>query len=128
MILRTITTAILFAAAANLLLVSQTQAGRLFNRDYGYNGLDEGYVVARSRHGNGSVSGPVRMTKLGPQVRLPGGTWEYCRRSCSETLRVETVDYWEGRSDGRGGLMQECGIFGCLDVNLDFDGWSRRRH
>ena len=116
--LRTFTTAILVTAAANLSLVSHSHAGRFIQRDYGYNGIDEGYVVAQSRHGNGSVSGPVRMTRLGPQVRLPGGTWEYCRRSCSETLRVETVDYWEGRSDGRGGLMQECGIFGCLSL-----GW-----
>ncbi|MGD9785653.1 MAG: hypothetical protein AB7E80_05365 [Hyphomicrobiaceae bacterium] len=80
----------------------------------------DGYVVAHSRHGNGSISAPVRDTRMGPQVRLPGGTWEYCRRSCSETLRVETVDIWEGRSDGRAGLAQECGVFGCLELRF---GW-----
>ncbi len=85
------------------------------DRDY-----SKGYVVAESRFGNGSVSGPVRHTRLGPQVRLPGGTWEYCRRSCSETLRVETVDFWEGREDGRAGLSQECGIFGCLDIGIRY--------
>lgn len=89
-------------------------------RDYGYNGLAEGYVVAHSRHGNGSVSGAVRATSLGPQVRLPGGTWEYCRRSCSETLRVETVDIWEGRDSGSSGLAQECGIFGCLGIRFGY--------
>jgi hypothetical protein len=31
-------------------------------------------------------------------VRLPGGTWIECGRSCSETLRQETVDFWESRS------------------------------
>lgn len=90
-------------------------AGRLgISRDYGYNGLEEGFVVARSRFGNGTISGPVRATSLGPQVRLPGGTWEYCRRSCSETLRVETVDQWEARQ----GIGGECGIFGCLGVQI----------
>ena len=27
-------------------------------------------------------------------MRLPHGTWVYCRTSCRETLRVETVDIW----------------------------------
>ncbi len=43
-------------------------------------------VVAVSRYGNGSVSGPVRITRTGYEVRLPRGTWVPCRRSCSETL------------------------------------------
>lgn len=67
------------------------------------------YVVAESRYGHGSVSGPVRMGRVGPQVRLPGGNWIDCRRSCSETLRQETVDFWENaghqrRDDGVGYL------------------------
>lgn len=105
---------------AGLLTVTLTHAadaGRRHHRDYV---AVDGYVVAHSRHGNGSVSGPVRETSRGPQVRLPGGTWEYCRRSCSETLRVETVDIWEGREDGRAGLAQECGIFGCLDFGFRY--------
>ena len=119
MTLRLIAASALIAAVASLASHASHAGGRI-HRDSGYNGIEEGYVVARSRHGNGSVSGPVRMTDLGPQVRLPGGTWEYCRRSCSETLRVETVDIWEGRSDGQSGLAQECGIFGCLSIGL---GW-----
>lgn len=110
----------LLAIAAIATAVAPAEAGRIFKRSVGDNGLDRGYVVAHSRYGNGSISGPVRMTDVGPQVRLPGGTWEYCRRSCSETLRVETVDIWEGRSDGASGLAQECGIFGCLDIKF---GW-----
>lgn len=79
------------------------------------------HVVAVSRHGNGTVSGPVRTTRTGYEVRLPGGTWVACRRSCAETLRVETVDIFEneGRLTGYGTAMNECGIFGCLE-------WSRR--
>ncbi|MBL8566701.1 MAG: hypothetical protein JNM89_13380 [Hyphomicrobiaceae bacterium] len=99
--------------------MAAAEAGRIgISRDYGYNGLRDGYVVAHSRFGNGSITGAVRQTSVGPQVRLPGGTWEYCRRSCSETLRVETVDYWEGRSDGASGLSQECGLLGCLSVRI----------
>lgn len=78
------------------------------------------YVIAESRFGNGTVTGAVRNTDLGPQVQLPGGTWQYCRRSCSETLRVETVDLNENHAEvlGRGGLHNECGIFGCLDLGV----------
>lgn len=99
--------------------MAAAEAGRIsISRDYGYNGLRDGYVVAHSRFGNGSITGAVRQTSVGPQVRLPGGTWEYCRRSCSETLRVETVDIWEGRSDGSSGLSQECGLLGCLGIHI----------
>lgn len=84
----------------------------------GYNGLEDGYVVAHSRYGNGSASGPVRQGATGLQVRLPGGTWVYCRASCSETLRVESVDLTETREGlaGYGTANGECGIFGCLDI------------
>jgi hypothetical protein len=55
------------------------------------------YVVAESRFGNGTVVGPVRRTRVGWQVQTPGGNWLYCERSCSETLRVNTVDFWQNR-------------------------------
>jgi hypothetical protein len=75
-----------------------------------------GYVVAKSRFGNGRTRGRVRRTNLGWQVQLPGGRWVDCRRSCSETLRVETIDFWEANSGGVGQLTNECGIFGCLEL------------
>ncbi len=79
-------------------------------------------VVAESRYGNGSVSGPVRQGRHGLEVRLPGGTWVGCRRSCSETLRVETVDFWEndGRLVGAGTASNECGVFGCLGFGFRY--------
>lgn len=83
----------------------------------------EGNVaVAVSRFDNGTVSGPVRVTSTGYEVRKPNGTWIACRTSCSETLRVETVDFFEndGSLAGYGTMQNECGIFGCLDF-----GWSR---
>jgi hypothetical protein len=82
------------------------------------NAPEGSYVTAVSRFGNGSVSGPVRVTDVGYQVRLPRGTWVYCRTSCSETLRVETVDIFEnnGSLAGYGTMENECGIFGCLEL------------
>jgi hypothetical protein len=78
------------------------------------------YVVAHSRHGNGSVEGPVRPVRNGWQVRLPGGTWVSCRRSCAETLRVQSIDLFEtdGRLIGYGDVQNQCGLFGCIDLNL----------
>jgi hypothetical protein len=75
--------------------------------------IEQGTVTAQSRFGHGTVSGPVRTTRFGREVRLPGGTWEVCARSCSETLRVSTVDFWEAQS----GLGAACGVFGCLELH-----------
>ena len=82
-------------------------------------GPEPSVVTAESRYGNGVVSGPVRAARNGYEVRLPGGSWVGCRHSCSETLRVETVDFWEidGRLVGAGTVSNECGIFGCLDIH-----------
>ena len=56
-----------------------------------------GEVVVESRYGSGrAVRGPVRRNgKDRLEVRLPGGTWVECVRSCSETLRRQTVDFWQ---------------------------------
>ena len=65
--------------------------------------MDASSVTAESRYGHGTVSGPVRRSDRGrAEVRLPGGTWLECGRNCSETLRRESVDFWESR-DGRHG-------------------------
>ena len=62
-----------------------------------------GYVTADSRYSGQSVSGPVRKGQQGRlEVRLPGGTWLECGRSCSDTLRRETVDFWRNHGPGRG--------------------------
>lgn len=77
----------------------------------------ERYVVAESEFGHGTVRGPVRQSSEGWEVRLPGGTWIRCRRSCQETLRVETVDFWENQ--GRDRIDPGRGILG------DTLRWSR---
>jgi hypothetical protein len=63
-----------------------------------YRGSAGGTVTAESRYGTATVSGPTRIGPKGrPEVRLPGGTWIECVRSCSETLRRESIDFWQSR-------------------------------
>jgi hypothetical protein len=63
-----------------------------------------GYVTADSRYGGQSITGPVRRGPLGRfEVRLPGGTWLECGRSCAETLRRQTVDFWQNHGREAGG-------------------------
>lgn len=86
--------AVIAGAIASGMAIPSADAGRL--------PPPEGdYVVAESRFGNGTIVGPVRRTRVGWQVRTPGGSWLACERSCSETLRVNTVDFWQNR-DGAG--------------------------
>ncbi len=70
------------------------------------------FVTAYSRYGNGAVSAPVRAAQFGYQVKLPGGAWLYCEnnsllfgryRPCSETLRRQSLDFWETIDEERGG-------------------------
>lgn len=70
------------------------------------------YVVAESRFGNGTVVGPIRQTRVGLQVRTPGGNWLDCERTCSETLRVNTVDFWQNQQGAgeNGAIDQEDGL------------------
>jgi hypothetical protein len=109
---------LMLLAAAIAALVSTTSPADATFRSRGSNGGPDGIVVAVSRHGNGTVSGPVRRTRTGLEVRSPGGNWYGCRASCSETLRVQTVDLWEngGSLVGAGDAANECGIFGCLEL------------
>lgn len=75
-------------------------------------------VSVDSRYGNGSVTGAVRPGRMGWEVQLPSGSWVACRRSCEETLRVQTVDLFEnnGHMVGYGTFQNECGVFGCLEL------------
>jgi len=106
MINRPVFTAAAIAALAITITATSADAGR------------RGYVVAESEFGYGRVSGAVRHTRLGRQVQLPGGNWVYCARSCAETLRVKTVDFWHS-DEGAGPLnstTHDGGIFGKLRI------------
>lgn len=59
------------------------------------------YVTAEKTMGVGIVTAPVRPSRLGDQVRLPGGTWVYCEGSCENTLRHQTVDFWDDMTNRR---------------------------
>lgn len=109
-----------FVAAA-LLIVATTSVDAGWRRDRNAD-IYDGRVVAESRHGNGTVSGRVREARNGLQVQLPSGTWIYCRSSCSETLRVSTIDQWENQGSmiGAGTAQAECGFFGCIDFSWGF--------
>lgn len=52
-------------------------------------------VTECSRYGNGCYTALVRQGRFGPEMRLKGGTWIDCKGSCKDTLREETVDFWE---------------------------------
>lgn len=77
-------------------------------------------VVAKSRHGNGTVTGIVRPARYGWEVRLPHGTWVSCRRSCEESLRVQTVDMFENQGElyGYGTVQNECGLLRCWSLGF----------
>jgi hypothetical protein len=66
------------------------------------------YVTAESRYSGASITAPVRVgARNRLEVRLPGGTWVHCERSCSDTLRRETIDFWQNHGgrprEGRDG-------------------------
>jgi hypothetical protein len=82
-------------------------------------------ITAYSQFGNGSIQSVVRPARYGWQVRLPGGAWTDCRRSCEETLRVQTIDIYGDNdntlsSGGYGTLTRECGVLGCLNWGFSF--------
>jgi hypothetical protein len=85
--------AVVWAAALATLTASSAATAQGYRR--GGHGEGPGYVVAESRYGKGSVEGAVRHGPRGREVQLPGGNWIACERSCSETLRRATVDFWE---------------------------------
>lgn len=69
----------------------------------GSKGSDYGYVTAESRYGSQTITAPVRYGSHGRlEVQLPGGTWIECGRSCRDTLRRETIDFWHSRNSGLG--------------------------
>lgn len=57
-------------------------------------------VTACSTYGrHGCYTAPVRQTPLGPQMRLKGGTWIWCEGDCRDTLRRETIDFWDDQRE-----------------------------
>ncbi len=113
----TLATGLLVAAATSMMAGTAFAGPRAVSKVLGY-------VTANSQDGNGSIRAPYRNTDVGYQVRLPHGTWVYCKTSCSETLRVNTVDVWAQIDNaspiGVGTLQAECGVLGCLRWERSF--------
>ena len=107
------------AALAVLSAISFVATTAEARRDARRGGYESGHVTTYSRHGNGEISGAVRAGRNAWEVQLPGGTWVACRRSCEETLRVETIDIFEndGRMVGYGTFQNQCGVLGCLELH-----------
>jgi hypothetical protein len=62
----------------------------------------EAVVRACSIYGNGCTTAPIRRASNDYEFRMPGGTWISCRQSCQDTLRRETVDFWETQRENGG--------------------------
>ena len=89
--------AALAAVAGPMVPAADAQARR------GGKSSDYGYVTAESRYGSQTITAPVRYGSHGRlEVQLPGGTWIECGRSCRDTLRRETIDFWHSRNGGLG--------------------------
>lgn len=56
---------------------------------------DRGAATTCSRYGSDCISAQTRRGRLGREVRLPGGTWIDCKGDCRNTLREETIDFFE---------------------------------
>lgn len=86
------------AAAGPLIPAAEAQSR------YRSDGPGPGYVTAESRYSGKTITAPVRRGPYGRlEVSLPGGTWIECRRSCRDTLRRETIDFWDSRDSGGAG-------------------------
>ena len=62
----------------------------------------EGVVSTCSIYGNGCTSAPIRRAGNDYEFRMPGGTWVSCKQSCKDTLRRETVDFWDTQRENGG--------------------------
>jgi hypothetical protein len=61
-----------------------------------------GVVSTCSIYGNGCTSAPIRRAGNDYEFRMPGGTWVSCKQSCKDTLRRETVDFWDTQRENGG--------------------------
>lgn len=104
-------------AALGAVLVSLAADGAMAGGRSRKHVADAEYVIAESRFGHGTVQGAVRPGRNGYEVQTPGGNWLECARSCSETLRVETIDFWENRGAGeKNRIDNPAGVFGDLTI------------
>jgi hypothetical protein len=78
---------LILLASAAVLLPMTAEARR--DRDTGSG------VTVCSRYGKGCLTAATRRGPVEREVRLPGGTWIGCKLDCRETLREESIDFFE---------------------------------
>jgi hypothetical protein len=97
---------ILSLALAGALLVSAGPAlarqHRRSVQDFLPNASSYRWITVNSAFGNtpSTISAPVRQGPMGMQVWLPPrGPWRDCGSNCFNTLRTQTVDFWNRLDD-----------------------------
>lgn len=60
-------------------------------------GKSTGYVTACSRSGFDCTTARLIQSPVGPKLVLRGGATIDCSYDCRDTLRRNTVDFWEDR-------------------------------
>jgi hypothetical protein len=81
-------------------LTASTAAAGRRHRHPAQLGMDDAaysWITVNSNYGTapGTISAPVRPGRFGYEVRLPGGVWVPCTTNCYDTLRHQTVDFWQ---------------------------------
>lgn len=57
--------------------------------------IREGKVTACSQYNFDCYTAKLVRSPVGWKMRLKGGTLIHCGVTCRDTLRVETIDFWE---------------------------------
>ncbi len=93
------TTGLKFAVSLTAVVASLAASANAVARDGRGSGA-RGTITACSTYGrHGCETAVVRMTELGAQYRRPGGSWTWCEHDCRDTLRRNTVDFWDDQRE-----------------------------
>ncbi|MEJ2117329.1 MAG: hypothetical protein P8Y67_01045 [Alphaproteobacteria bacterium] len=87
------------AAAAVFSLATVAEAGRCKGHSCKDRSGVYRHIYVESDYGSRRVSVPVRHTRMGDQVKLPGGSWVDCEVTCEYTVRRLSVDFWEDQQN-----------------------------
>ena len=61
--------------------------------------IREGKVTACSSYGHKCYTAKLVRSPVGWKMRLNGGTLIDCSVTCQDTLRIETVDFWQDQRE-----------------------------